>query len=182
LVIAAFVIGSKDAMTKEWLLQIALIPYVCGAAFGLLPVFIHNATINARKQASQRRLDEESWENDTEQKIEMLFQIDRRLLTVNQKLISIQGMIDEHSDDETQKGFVIKKLATHSDDIYNMTIREVIARDFSGAVIGFKILYQIRRDPIYSGAYRLLENRKALIDVMVEHGLPQNHRYAQQFR
>ena len=58
LIIAAFVIGGKDAMTKEWLLEIDLIPYACGV-LRLFPVFIHNATIEIREQTLQRHLDEE---------------------------------------------------------------------------------------------------------------------------
>ena len=101
---------------------------------------------------------------------------------MNQKLRTIQNMIEEHKGDETKKSFVLKKLAAHSDDIYDMTISEVIARNFAGAIIGFKILYKLRNDPTYNRAYKLLENRKALLNVMAEHGLSPNHRYAQQFR
>ena len=102
---------------------------------------------------------------------------------MNQKLNRMLQMLNEqHSaqgDPAARRAFDRQKLSSYKDEIYDMTIDELLRRDFASAIMGLTVLCEIEIESksTYENALNLLRNRGQLLEMMKQRGLAPDSPY-----
>jgi hypothetical protein len=100
---------------------------------------------------------------------------------MNQKLNDTYNLLAEQKNEDDRSYVKQKLLSSSFEEIEQITLDELNARDFEGAALGLRILIDLKPSALwYKTALGRLQNKDLLLDAMEQNGLPKSSPLFQQ--
>ena len=101
---------------------------------------------------------------------------------MSDKLVAVRNKLDEYDENSDKSQAVFEIMLSYFEDIENLTLDELHARNINSGLIGLDIM--VRLKPLneeYENAAALLRNPEELINIMLQRGLDSESDYYKEY-